>query len=64
MPKVPDIYLRNCNINDTPAEQYFEPVPLAQRPGFNTTGKEIALSANFYPILEYPKKNVYQYDVS
>ncbi|DAA78333.1 TPA_exp: Uncharacterized protein A8136_4309 [Trichophyton benhamiae CBS 112371] len=63
MPKVPDIYLRNCNINDTPAEQYFEPVPLAQRPGFNTTGKEIALSANFYPILEYPKKNVYQYDV-
>ncbi|KAM5430707.1 Protein argonaute [Microsporum canis] len=63
MEQVPDIRLRNCNINDTPPEQYFEPVPLAPRPGFNTTGKEIALSTNFYPILDYPKKNVHQYDV-
>ncbi|KAK2871848.1 hypothetical protein FQN49_002759 [Arthroderma sp. PD_2] len=64
-PKKKETYMhfRNCNINDTPPDQYFEPVPLAQRPGFNTTGKEISLAANFYPILDYPKKNVHQYDV-
>ncbi|KAF3491565.1 eukaryotic translation initiation factor 2c [Arthroderma uncinatum] len=61
--KVPNVALRNLNFNDEPADQYYEPVPLVQRPGYNTTGKDISLSTNFYPILDYPKGNVHQYDV-
>lgn len=45
-------------------EKYRVPVDTVPRPGFNTTGKEIELSVNAYPILKFPNKTVHQYDVS
>ena len=45
-------------------EKYSVPVETVPRPGFNTTGKEIEVSMNAYPIVKFPNKNVYQYDVS
>ncbi|KAK1145566.1 Protein argonaute [Aspergillus melleus] len=44
-------------------EKYSVPVETVLRPGFNTTGKEIEVSMNAYPIVKFPNKNVYQYDV-
>lgn len=43
---------------------YRVPVDTVPRPGFNTTGKEIELSVNAYPILKFPNKTVHQYDVN
>lgn len=40
------------------------PLDICQRPGFNTTGKEIEVLLNAYPISKFPSKTVYQYDVS
>lgn len=34
------------------------------RPGFNTTGKEIEVALNAYPISKFPSRTIYQYDVS
>lgn len=44
--------------------KYAVPVETVPRPGFNTTGKEIEVSMNAYPIVKFPNKTVYQYDVS
>lgn len=38
-----------------------EPVP---RPGYNTTGKEVELLVNCFPISHFPNKVIYQYEVS
>ncbi|KAI5284276.1 hypothetical protein KEM54_001460 [Ascosphaera aggregata] len=46
-----------------PMEKYFQPMNLAARKGFNTTGSEHTISVNLYPIIQYPTKNVYQYNV-
>lgn len=44
--------------------KYSVPVEIVPRPGFNTTGKEVDISLNAYPITKFPSRNVYQYDVS
>ncbi|GMG04463.1 unnamed protein product [Aspergillus oryzae] len=44
--------------------KYSVPVETVPRPGFNTTGKEVDISLNAYPITKFPSRNVYQYDVS
>ncbi|KAK2773705.1 hypothetical protein FQN52_004512 [Onygenales sp. PD_12] len=54
---------RHMHVTDQPAEQFFAPVDLARRPGFNSTGKEIEVAVNVYPILQFPTKPVFQYDV-
>jgi eukaryotic translation initiation factor 2C len=45
-------------------EQYGVPFESVPRPGFNTTGTEVELSINAYPISKYPSRSIYQYDVS
>lgn len=57
------VVLRHLNINDTPPEQFFQHVDLVKRPGFNTTGKEISVAVNVFPVTQFPTKTVYQYDV-
>jgi len=42
----------------------FGMLPALRRPGYNTTGKEIEILVNAYPILKWPTKPVYQYEVS
>lgn len=55
---------RNFNL-DTNANKMDIPEELPQRPEkFNTIGKEINIQLNTYPVLSFPKKKVYQYDVS
>ncbi|QRD82538.1 hypothetical protein F9C07_2539 [Aspergillus flavus] len=44
--------------------KYSVPVETVPRPGFNTTGKEVDISLNAYPITKFPSRNVYQYDVN
>lgn len=44
--------------------QYLEGSTSVPRPGFNTTGREVMLILNAYPITGFPTQNVYQYDVS
>lgn len=39
-------------------------LPGLKRPGFNSTGKEIDLLVNAYPITKFPTRPVYQYEVS
>lgn len=57
--------LRHLQLRTTDEyEKYRVPVDTVPRPGFNTTGKEIELSLNAYPILKFPNKTVHQYDVS
>lgn len=34
-----------------------------RRPGFNTTGQEVSLALNSFPVAKFPNINVYQYDV-
>jgi eukaryotic translation initiation factor 2C len=58
------VHFRHLNFNDEPPEQFFKEVPMARRPGFNTTGKEIQVQVNVFPITQFPTKKVYQYDVS
>lgn len=60
---IPDA-LRQEIFYETDVEQYFKSIHLVKRPGFNTTGKEILVSVNSYPIVQYPNKTIYQYDVS
>jgi hypothetical protein len=57
------VIFRHLNFIDDPDGQFFAPVELARRPGFNTTGREVTLAVNTYPITQFPTKTVYQYDV-
>lgn len=45
-------------------QQYLDGIANVARPGFNTTGREVELQLNAYPITSFPTLNVYQYDVS
>ncbi|PGH18890.1 hypothetical protein AJ80_04308 [Polytolypa hystricis UAMH7299] len=45
-------------------QQAMTPVPTAKRPGLNTTGKEVSMAVNMYPITKFPTQTVYQYDVN
>ncbi|KKZ62495.1 hypothetical protein EMCG_03108 [[Emmonsia] crescens] len=54
---------RHMHVTDQSAEQFFSRKDLAKRPGYNATGKEIAVAINSYAITQYPNKPVYQYDV-
>ncbi|QGA13160.1 hypothetical protein EYB26_000807 [Talaromyces marneffei] len=45
-------------------KQYLEGSTSVPRPGFNTTGREVMLILNAYPITGFPTQNVYQYDVT
>ncbi len=58
--------LRHLNIaGEADSQQYQVPVEYARRPAKgNTTGREIAIQINSYPITQFPSKTVYQYDVS
>lgn len=57
--------LRHLRIRtDEEFQKYSVPVETVPRPGFNTTGKEVELSLNAYPITKFPSRTVYQYDVS
>lgn len=40
------------------------PVETVPRPGYNTTGKEVELLVNCFPITNFPTKAIYQYEVS
>ncbi len=51
----------NRETNDV---KYAVPTMLIKRPGYNTSGKEIPVFINSFPILSYPTIKVYQYDVS
>ncbi|THC99021.1 hypothetical protein EYZ11_001495 [Aspergillus tanneri] len=56
--------LRHLRLRDADElVKYSVPVGNVPRPGFNTTGKEIEVSVNAYPITKFPNRNVYQYDV-
>ncbi|KAL2014266.1 hypothetical protein VTN00DRAFT_1791 [Thermoascus crustaceus] len=39
------------------------PVETVPRPGYNTTGKEVELLVNCFPIMNFPTKVIYQYEV-
>ena len=54
---------RHLNV-DTDKHQYDIPTILPKRPGFNTTGQAVAVNINSFPILKFPDRTVYQYDVS
>ncbi|KLJ12793.1 hypothetical protein EMPG_12212 [Blastomyces silverae] len=54
---------RHMHVTDQSAEQFFARKDLAKRPGYNATGKEIAIALNSYAITQFPNKPVYQYDV-
>ncbi|PLN80024.1 eukaryotic translation initiation factor 2c [Aspergillus taichungensis] len=56
--------LRHVRIRDADElKKYAVPVDTVPRPGFNTTGKEIEVLMNAFPIVKFPNKTVYQYDV-
>ena len=57
------VVFRHLNFIDDPDGQFFAPIELARRPGFNTTGREVTLAVNTYLITQFPTKTVYQYDV-
>ena len=45
--------------------KYAIPTQLMRRPAVgNTSGLAATVAINSYPIMSYPRKNVYQYDVS
>lgn len=57
--------LRHLRIRDADEyAKYSVPVDNVARPGFNTTGKEIEVLVNAFPIVKFPSRTVYQYDVS
>lgn len=57
--------LRHVRIRDADElKKYAVPVDTVPRPGFNTTGKEIEVQMNAFPITKFPNKTIYQYDVS
>ncbi|PYI10200.1 eukaryotic translation initiation factor 2c [Aspergillus sclerotiicarbonarius CBS 121057] len=56
--------LRHLRLRDAnQLVKYDIPVRTVPRPGFNNTGKEVELQVNAFPILKYPSRTVYQYDV-
>lgn len=56
--------LRHVRIRDADElKKYAVPVDTVPRPGFNTTGKEIEVQMNAFPIVKFPNKTIYQYDV-
>lgn len=56
--------LRHLRFRSADEERkYSVPVETVPRPGFNTTGKEVELQVNAYPITKFPSRTVYQYDV-
>ncbi|KAL1982463.1 hypothetical protein VTN96DRAFT_1310 [Rasamsonia emersonii] len=44
--------------------KYLVPVNTVPRPGFNTTGREVELKLNAYPITQFPTRSVWQYDIT
>ncbi|TVY52417.1 Protein argonaute [Lachnellula cervina] len=38
--------------------------PLPDRPGFNTVGKAIQIRVNQFKVTDYPKRDIYQYDLN
>jgi eukaryotic translation initiation factor 2C len=44
-------------------KQFAVPTDFKQRPGYNSSGKAIQLSVNAVPVTQFPRANVYQYDV-
>lgn len=45
--------------------KYTDPQKLAERPkGFTTTGREVVVKINAFPVTKWPLKKVFQYDVS
>jgi hypothetical protein len=54
---------RHLNV-DTDKHEYDVPAVLPSRPGFNTTGQAVQVNLNSFPIIQYPDKTIYQYDVS
>ncbi|EED19932.1 eukaryotic translation initiation factor eIF-2C4, putative [Talaromyces stipitatus ATCC 10500] len=44
--------------------QYLDSTTSVPRPGYNTTGREVNLLTNAYPVTQFPTKNVYQYDIT
>lgn len=45
-------------------DQYGVATTFQARPGFNNTGMEVNVQVNSYPVIQYPTKTVYQFDVS
>ena len=56
-------FFRHANYG-TNEEKYATQLDYPKRPGFNTTGKDITVAINSYPVIQYPTKNIVQYDVS
>jgi len=48
----------------TDTERYQFPSNLPNRPGVNTQGKAIKIRVNQYKVLQWPQRDVYQFDVS
>ena len=48
----------------TDGKEYDIPTVLPPRPAFNTSGQAVAININSFPILAFPNKKIYQYDVS
>ena len=55
---------RNIAAPGTDDDQYQLPTEFKRRPGFNTSGTAVQLAVNAYPVIEFPKVKVFQYDVS
>ncbi|PWY92461.1 eukaryotic translation initiation factor 2c [Aspergillus heteromorphus CBS 117.55] len=56
--------LRHLRLRDADElVKYNIPVETVPRPGFNTTGKEVDMQLNAYPITKFPNRIIYQYDV-
>ena len=55
---------RNVTAPGTDDAQYQLPTEFKRRPGFNTSGTAVQLAINAYPVIEFPKVKVFQYDVS
>jgi hypothetical protein len=55
--------IRDCDPTDLIYKGEFGLLPALRRPGYNTTGKEVDILVNAYPILKWPTKPVYQYEV-
>jgi eukaryotic translation initiation factor 2C len=48
----------------TDTEKYNFPSDLPLRPGTNTQGKAVEIRVNQFKVIQWPLKDVYQYDVS
>lgn len=44
-------------------EQYRLPTDFKTRPGYNTTGREVSVKLNSFPVVQFPLSPVHQYDV-